>query len=1063
MTMRHYTSGGLVLLFGMGASAQFAATQPATTAPAADGNTVIVKWDAPKADARPSAPARFPARFTPESLMSFLKGNADRLPLPIRAQSEQDAILAALEKIDMGSLLDELEEPLTAKFGDRIDWKGGLIVEMVPAEQQVTIDLGDVGLKPYQGPKRRVHGLVISGVTDEEYVVVALEMMEKARQMLQTGDPLYDRTHPGHLKADAEREVKEIRARQAEEAALAKDKEAARKRVGEMLGVYQPSTGRFEGEAKWVKESRRFSYVVNPKTGVFIERLKPVVERINKEMALAGFSGPTPLDKPGVYFDPHLGDVEVVLPKPMVTAFLAETDALEQRMAEKLTISIEAVRLTDRDIVNGALAARLNAEMLGVHDVEYGYDTQAVLRRVGINALTAIANQRLQINQLNSVPAGSWPAAVPLVTLDPPPLPPLQETRSWTSVGGDWSVGADPIFFDGRQQTFGLTYVDPNGVSHTLGLDVTDSLRKFWSRIERNLIVHKIKKDPLLPPTKFSVPVGPNSNAYDGLAALISQEDQNLIVATGTGAISQISAKAGTWLIIQDFQIAPLPGSSTALTEEELEELELKTLLTMFLRDPNTDVDQKKAFLESGTIDNLRGLLSQQLEKCQAEPILKGPRSRTYGMAFESRHKEAVDSAAVKKKEENSVIALTFYSSQGNIIQSPGATQLGSANDLTALTTELQPNAVTPISSFVLKTLENTESTSPLTGLNKGDSSDESKNMAHLLVRARFPTAEREKNEVEEGRQLGYFKLPLEREPLSTTSLPFLSSSDHPLERLASFRVGAMFDALQASKIRRSFNFFQPNMLQGTVTEGAWKRATGRLLLNLKIIGDSPTRSTTMAPRCREQFVVQVRSLLEYDPDFFDEPNVALRTMFEWNNADRIVTALNNSPGRFALQRLVTILDELGAQLVPDEYANEYLAVADYRLMEGHRIRPLDENELRLVRRDVANHFMRQSQAYGDAFLEAVSSILGLGTYRGEKESDLERGPFRGYRDLVVFDRSGWASESVPEVRDRAHDKFMTLKSGGYKGALFQPSLLTVEDMDRESRNFVLRSEDVLR
>src|SRR5690606_25672090 len=142
--------------------------------------------------------------------------------------------------------------------------------------------------------------------------------------------------------------------------------------------------------------------------------------------------------------------------------------------------------------------------------------------------------------------------------------------------------------------------------------------------------------------------------------------------------------------------------------------------------------------------------LDEQFEAVRGSTIRAGIDSRTYGAAFDRRYEEAVEGAVVRKKEENSVITLTFYSSQGNIIQSPGATQLGSANDLTALTTELRPNMVTPISSFVLKSLENTDSNSPLTGLNKGESSDESKTMAHLLVRTRFPTTERERNDVEE-------------------------------------------------------------------------------------------------------------------------------------------------------------------------------------------------------------------------------------------------------------------------------------------------------------------------
>lgn len=1053
---------GLTCLYSgtLAAASESTAPQATTTSPA--GNQVIVQWDGSKPGEKLSSPSRFPARFTPESLAGFLRSNPERLPLPMRPEPEQAAVLQALERIDMGALLEEMREQVSRKIGDRLGRGDGLIATPVPPDDQIEIDLSDIGMEPYRGPSQQVHGLIVSDVSEEEYVSLALEMMERARQLLQTGNPLFDRTHPKHFQTIAERQVDEIRAKRAKEVAAAKQREETRKRVGELLGIYNPKTGQFGGEPKWLKESRRFSYVVDPKTGQFIDRLQPVVDQINREMELAGFPGPGPLDRPGIHFDPNLGDVEIVLPRPMVSGFLAETDALEQRMAEKLTISIEAVRLTDRDIVNGAVAARLNADMLGVHGAQYGFNQMGVLRRVGINALTAIANQQLQIQQLNKVEAGVWPAATPLVTLDPPPLPALQETKTWTAVGGDWSVGSDPIFFDGREQTFGLTYSDPNGVQHTLGLDVVDSLRKYWSRIERNLIVHKIKKDPHVPPTQYTVPVGPSTETFEGLAALISQEDQNLIVATGTGAISQISAKAGTWLVIQDFQIVPMPGSSTALTEEEIDAMRLKTLLTMFLRDPHTDVEQKQALLEAGTVENLENLLMQRLENLRHEPILMSPRSRTYGMAFEERFQRAFENASVEKKEENSLIGLTFYSSQGNIVQTPGATQLGSANDVTALTTELRPNAVTPISSFVLKNLESTDSKSPLTSLSRGESSDETKNMAHLLVRVRFPSTDREKREVQEGRQLGYFKLPLEIEPLSTTGLPFLSSSEHPLERLASFRMGAMFDSLQAHKIRRSFSLFEPNVLDGTITKGTWETATSRLLLNLKIIGDSPGRDTMLAPRYRKRFITEVRSLLEYDEDFFDEPNVAMRTMYEWNDADRIVAVLNNSPRRFALSRLIGIIDELGDTLVPDNYVDAALARADYKLLKGHELRPLDDDEVRAVRRDVANHFLRQSEAYGDAFMEAVSAILRLGTYRSLKKSELEKGPLRGYQDLVVFDFSGKAEDVRPQMRDNAHEQFIILRNGGYKGALFQPSMQVMEDLSAEERALVLRGGDLL-
>jgi len=1010
----------------------------------------------------PRVPECFPARFTPDTLRAFLRDHPEHLPISMSSRQEQDAVAEALDRIDMGALIEGMKESLRRLLGDRLDLAGGLLVEPVPADRQILVDLSDIGAEPYRGPTHRVVGLLVEEVTEEEYVKIALRMMARARQFLRTGDPVYDRTHPDHLRAVAGREVAQIRARHAAEVATAKEREEIRKRIGKLLGVYDPKTGRFDGEPNWVKESRRFSYVVDARTGQFIDRLKPTVERINREMQLAGFPPPGPLDMPGIHFDPDLGDVEILLPKPMMKAFLAETDLLEQRMAEKAIITIEAIRLTDRDIVEGAVAARLNADLKGVHHVDRGFAARGVLRHLGINALLAIANQQLQIQQLNQVAAGAFPEATPLVSIAPVELPALLKTRTWTAVGGDFSIGSDPIFFDGREQTFGFTYVDPNGVQHTIGLDVVDSLRRFWSRIERNLIVHKIKKDPHIPLAKFSVPVGPESNTYEGLAALISQEDQNLIVATGTGAISQIGAKAGTWLIIQDFEIQPVPGSSTALTEEERRQLRLKTLLTMFLRDPKTPLEAKRRFLDAHTVDALEALLTDELERRRQELVSEGPASRTYGAVFEQRYAEVIDDASIKKKEENSIVQLTFYSSQGNIIQAPGATQLGSANDLTSLTTELRPNVVTPISSFVLKTMENTDSKSPLTGLSKGESQNEAANMAHLLVRTRFPTSEQEKRDLDEGRHLGYFKLPRGQEPLSTVSIPTMLSSEHPLERLASFRVGVMFDALQESKIRRPLNLFEPNYLGGTVSKGAWRAATTRLMLNRKIIGDTLDNDPSMISRFRRRFIAEVRSLLEYDPDFFDAPNIALRNMYHWNDPDRIVLALNHSPGRFALERLIKMLDELGALLVPDAYADAFLARSETRFLGGHTLAYLSVEELRSVRRDVANHFLRLGEAYGDAFLEAVSNILGLGTYRATKRSILEKGPLRGYADLVVFDRGGGAVASGAAF-EAAHELFMTLKDGGIAGGLFEPSLTTLEDLDPESRAFIIRGADILK
>ena len=133
------------------------------------------------------------------------------------------------------------------------------------------------------------------------------------------------------------------------------------------------------------------------------------------------------------------------------------------------------------------------------------------------------------------------------------------------------------------------------------------------------------------------------------------------------------------------------------------------------------------------------------------------------------------------------------------------------------------------------------------------------------------------------------------------------------------------------------------------------------------------------------------------------------------------------------------------------------------KFLEGHRLRELSEGEVRCVRRDVANHLLRQSEAYGDAFLEAVSAILGLGMYRSTKAADLEKGPLHGFQDLVVFDRSGRAQQADAELRDKAHEQFITLRNGGYKGKLFKPSLLVIEHLSAEERKFVVRGGDMIR
>ncbi len=1041
-------------------AAPAADTQVSTSQPApAPARSVSIQLTPGVEPARPDTEPRFTARFTPDDLKPLLTGQADLLPLPFNLEGRTEAFIAALDRISMGPLVDRLTPWLSESFAGGFDADRDRIAVPVPPARQVVLEVPDLPSGRYRGPEREVIGFLLHDVTEQDFLNVAVLVLQTARQMLDGGDPAVDRTSPDYFKLAASREVDQLRRAQQQEKADAEMKEALKRKIGQALGVYDPATGKYDDRRRpdWVKESRRFSYIVN-KQGEFIDRLEDKVARINRELELAGFRPPAKTGEPGIRFDPDLGDVEIVLPKPMMKDVLQECDRLEQRMAEEHMISIEAVRLTDRDIIDGAIASRLSATVQGVHDVNR-FNVRGVVRQLGINSLLAVANQQLQIGTIRAIEAGDFPQGVEPVLIASPELPPLLTERTATTVGSTFSVGADDIFFDGREQSYGFSYIGPDGLEHRLSVDVVDSLREFWDRIERNLIVHKIKKTDNK--TKFTVPVGPESNTFEGIAALISQEDQHLVVATGTGAISEISATAGTWLVIQDFEIAPIPGSSTALTEEERHALEDRVLLTMFLRDPATPVDLKHGLLETIRGEDLRALLQQYYADTKDNPTRPGRAARTYGAVFEQRRDEAINDAAIEKKERNSAITLTFYSSQGNIIQQPGVTQLGDANDLTSFTTELRPNVVTPISSFFTKSGSGAKGSSPLTGVRKGEQTSEEKAMTHLMIRARFPTIERERKDRQEGRHLGYFELPMSREPQSTVDLPFLSSSEHPLERLAKLRVGLMFDALQEDRVRRPLELINPNSLMGKVPFDVWETATTRLLMNRKIITDSPGAEATVAAEFRHRFIVEVRSLLEYDEDFYEAPNFALRNMSQWNNPDRIVLALENSPARFALECLIRMIDELGEWLVPDHYADDFLARSPRSFFRRHKLHPLSGEELKTLRRDVANHYLRLQEAYGDAFLEAVSVILKLGTYRATRHDQLLAGPFRGYHDLVIFDASASAL-AEPDLSRSAHDDFLLLKQGGYSGGLFGPSLECIEDLAREYRSFVVRGRAVL-
>ncbi len=1006
------------------------------------------------AAAQPPAPV-FAVRVTAEDLVALV--NAEPLSPQFELESQRQAAVAALKQIAMAPLLDALGDVLTNEFADRFDPAKELITVPVPEAARVRIDTPDLTPNVYHGPEHEIVGFILHRVSKGEFKTLAVRVIQTARQLLDSGEPTFNRTAPDYYQRMAEREIDKLRDRLRRRAEDARKRNEIKAHVAEALGLERDGNGAYTGEVEWLKESRRFSYIV--KEGKFIQRLEPLVRHINEEMEIAGFAPPSALDRPGIYYDAEIGDVEIVLPKQMLDDFLEQADAFERRMAEDAIISIEAVRITDRDIISGALASRLNAQIQGVHDSKSGFKKTSILRELGLNAILAVANQDLQVRALEGIAAGTVPEGIQPVQIAPPTLPPVVFQRTATTIGSTSSIGADPIFFDGREQVYGFSYTSPDGIDHRLSLEVVDSLRETWERIERNLIVHKIKKTDSL--TSFSVPVGPETKTYNGIAALISQENQQLIVATGTGAISEISATAGTWLVIEGFEITPIPGSSTTLTEEEQRAIESKVLLTMFLRDPRTEAGFKRKLLKADTTAELRSLLRTRAEEYENRPIHSGREPRSYGTVFDERYAQVLADERFEKKERNSVITLTFYSSQGNIVQTPGTTQLGDANDLTSFTTELRPNVVTPISSFFTKGGSGTTGTSPLTGVPKGEQTDQSKTMTHLVVRARFPTIGREDADREEGRFTGYFELPIQREPASSVDLPFLSSSEHPAERLAKLRFGLMFPVLDRQRVRKPFARFNPQRFPGDVSRDAWETATTRMLMVRKIIGDSPGASAALASDFVMRFIVEVRSLLEYDKDFFDAPSFALRNMTHWNDPDRIRLALNQSPGRFALERLVGLLDELGEQLVPNEYADDFLAVSPPSGLRARRIYPVSDDQLRLLRRDVAAHYLRFKEVYGDAFLEAVSKILKLGTYATTEERTLEAGPFRGYLDLVVFNQ-GADTLSNPARYEAAHQAFLFLKKGGHKGKLFERSMLSLEHLPDDQRTAVYRDRDIL-
>ena len=1069
---------------GLPGQAETTPETPEAAAPAVEGREPIKIELVPPPVQAQAAVSRFSARITVEELSHLLTDRTALLPMPLNVPELQGPYLQAIRRVEMGALAERLQPILQQAYPNSFDASVDMILRPLPEDQQIDIAIPDHPDEIYVGPEYEVLGFLVHNITKEEFIQIAIRAIVTARQLLDLGDPLLDRGAANHLESLARREAEQLmqahqrRRSEAESRAVAqeearRERAEARRQVASALGIYDPQADDIIPDARpeWAKESRRFTYILRTDEegrvivsseefdGIFIERLQPLVDHINRKMAMAGLHPPGVLDRPGIYFDPELGDVEIVLPRPMLEDFLREADQIEQRMAHDDMISVEAVRLTDRDIVTGALASRLNVLSQGVHDVQRDAALRREVNQFGINSLLAVANRELAVSNLRGIEDGRLPAGAPPVQFPSLSLPPAPPGRTATTVGGDFSVGADDIFFDGRQQTYGFSYVTPDGIEHILSLEVVDSLREFWDRIERNLIVHKIRKTPEL--TDFTVPVGPQTQTFKGIAALITQEDQDIVITNQQGALVRLSAKAGSWLVIRDFEIAPTPGSSTSLTEDEARLIEARVLLTMLLRDPRVDFETKMRLIDAPDLASFESVALPLLDERAHEPVLEGPMTVTYDQVYSRRRTDTIHDATVEKKERNSVIKLNFYSSQGNIIRPPGTTELGSANDLTSFTTELRPNVVTPISSSFTKSAGGATGSSPLTGIRKGEQTNEEKTMTHLVVRVRFPTIEREKMDRDEGRYLGYYVLPLGRKPHSTVDLPFLSSSDHPLDRLARLQSGLMFETLQRERVKRPLELINPNSLMGTISLSMWETATTRLLLNRRIIANSPNVQAISSARYRDRFNIEVRSLLEYDDVFFDRPSIALRNMAHWNDPERILDALNNSPGQFAMRRLVAMIEELGALLIPDDFAEIHLGISPPAML-GHQVRSLTHEELETLRRDVANHYLRFNEVYGDAFLEAVSHIFSLGTYRAQNAAQLRDGPFRGYHEIVLLDGAA-ASVSQPDRYQRTVDLLALLKEGGYRGRLFEPSMQTLGDLPSDIRSLIFRGRDILK
>ena len=160
--------------------------------PASDATPTAAGQPAGEAEAAAKPQQTFSGRFTTASLKALVADQSDLLPLPLQLEGERQAALSALDRVDMSAVIGEMADFLTEKFADRFDLTRHVLSAAVPPGQQVEVDLSDVGLTPYRGPAQQIIGFVVHGMTREEYLNTALRALETARQLVESGEPVFD-------------------------------------------------------------------------------------------------------------------------------------------------------------------------------------------------------------------------------------------------------------------------------------------------------------------------------------------------------------------------------------------------------------------------------------------------------------------------------------------------------------------------------------------------------------------------------------------------------------------------------------------------------------------------------------------------------------------------------------------------------------------------------------------------------------------------------------------------------------------------------------------------------